>query len=66
VRQYRRTIVEIARDPARRQALRERLDQAREDSPLFDSERFTRDYEALMVRMIERMRTGMQPTHLSA
>jgi predicted O-linked N-acetylglucosamine transferase (SPINDLY family) len=66
VRQYRRTIVEIARDPARRQALRERLDQAREDSPLFDSERFTRDHEALMVRMIERMRTGMQPTHLSA
>ena len=66
VQQYRRTIVDLARDPARRQAMRDRLDRAREDSPLFDSARFTRDYEALMVRMIERHRAGLAPEALPA
>ena len=66
VQQYHRTIVDLARDPARRQALRDRLDQAREDSPLFDSARFTRDYEALLVRMIERQRDGLAPQALPA
>jgi len=66
VQQYHRTIVDLARDPARRQALRDRLDRAREDSPLFDSARFTRDYEALLVRMIERQRAGLAPEALAA
>ena len=65
-RQYHRTIVELARDPQRRQAMRERLDQAREDSPLFDSARFAREYEALLVRMIERQRAGLAPEALPA
>lgn len=66
VQQYRRTIVELARDPVRRQAIRDRLDQAREDSPLFDSARFTRDYEALMVRMIQHHREGLAAQALPA
>jgi predicted O-linked N-acetylglucosamine transferase (SPINDLY family) len=64
--QYIRTIVEIARDPVRRQAMRDRLDQAREDSALFDSARFTRDYESLLTRMIERQRAGLAPQALPA
>ncbi len=66
VPQYQRTIVELARDPQRRQAMRERLDQAREDSPLFDSAGFAREYEALLVRMIERHRAGVAPEALPA
>lgn len=66
VHQYRHTIVELARDPQRRQAMRDRLDQAREDSPLFDSARFTRDYEGLLVRMIERQRAGLPADALPA
>jgi len=66
VQQYRRTIVELARDPARRQVMRERLDQARDDSPLFDSARFTLEYEALLTRMIERQEAGLAPAALAA
>ena len=65
VAQYRRTIVELARDPVRRSALRDRLDEARDHSPLFDSARFTQDYEALLVRMIERQRAGLAPAALA-
>lgn len=65
VAQYRRTIVELARDPVRRSALRDRLDEARDHSPLFDSARFTHDYEALLVRMIERQRAGLAPAALA-
>jgi predicted O-linked N-acetylglucosamine transferase (SPINDLY family) len=42
----------IATDPARLQALRARLGAARESAPLFDSAAFTRDLEALYVRLL--------------
>ena len=47
---YERTALELARDPARLQALREKL--AGRNSPLFDTPRFARDIEALFSEML--------------
>ncbi|ODU10837.1 MAG: hypothetical protein ABS84_02390 [Rubrivivax sp. SCN 71-131] len=63
---YVRTVLALALDPARRSALRQRLAQARNDSPLFDSQRFTRDFEALLLRMMQRHVEGLPPAPLPA
>jgi predicted O-linked N-acetylglucosamine transferase (SPINDLY family) len=63
---YEATVLELAADPARRATLRERLAAARLTSPLFDSERFTRDIEALYLRMAQRHADGLAPDHLAA
>lgn len=63
---YAHTVVELAHDPARRQALREQLVQARSASPLFDSARFTRDIEALYLRMMQRHVDGLPPAPLAS
>jgi len=34
--------------------------------PLFDSEQYTRDFEALLIRMFERDQAGLPPDHLLA
>lgn len=47
---YKDTIKRLALDSARRATLRDVLVRARDTAPLFDSERFTRDYEALLLR----------------
>ena len=39
---------------------------ARTASPLFDSPRFTRDFEALVLRMMERHVDGLPPAALAA
>jgi len=56
----------LAADPARLQTIRARLRAAREDSPLFDSARITRNLEALYGPMSERWRAGLAPAHLEA
>ncbi len=56
----------LARDPDRLRSIRERLAAQRMTSPLFDSERFARDLEALYVRMAERWRAGLAPAALLA
>lgn len=63
---YVRTVAGLVRDPARRAALRQRLIAARADSPLFDSLRFTRDFEALLLRMMQRHVDGLPPAPLPA
>lgn len=63
---YVRTVIELAGDPARRDALRQRLAAARKDSPLFDSLRFTREFEALLLRMMQRHVEGLPPAALPA
>jgi predicted O-linked N-acetylglucosamine transferase (SPINDLY family) len=63
---YARTVVELVHDPARRAALRDRLAAARRHSPLFDSLRFTRDFEALLLRMMQRHVDGLPPAPLAA
>lgn len=66
IEHYAHTVVELAHDPARRQALREQLVQARTASPLFDSAGFTRDIEALYLRMMQRHVDGLGPAPLAA
>ena len=39
---------------------------AREHSPLFDSRRFTRDFEALLLRMMQRHVDALEPAPLPA
>lgn len=63
---YARTVVELAHDAPRLAAMRARLAQARQDSPLFDSLRFTRDFEALLLRMMQRHVDGLPPAPLPA
>ena len=66
VAHYARTVVELAHDPARRARLQATLVEARTQSPLFDSLRFTRDFEALLLRMMQRHVDGLPPAALPA
>jgi predicted O-linked N-acetylglucosamine transferase (SPINDLY family) len=63
---YERLALDLARDPQRLQALRERLALERERCPLFDSARYTRDLEALFVRMFDAWTRGTPPQPLAA
>ncbi|MFO1327007.1 MAG: hypothetical protein U1F56_06590 [Rubrivivax sp.] len=66
IEHYARTVVELAHDPERLQRLRAQLVRARDESPLFDSLRFTRDFEALLLRMMQRHVDGLPPAPLPA
>ena len=66
IEHYARTVVELAHDPERVAAMRAQLVQARTDSPLFDSLRFTRDFEALLLRMMQHHIDGEPPAALPA
>jgi len=59
---YESLALALASDPGRLRALRERLAHNRERCALFDSERYTRDLEALFHRMLERYLRG-EPVH---
>jgi protein O-GlcNAc transferase len=47
---YRERALQLARLPDRLQALRAQLDERRATSPVFDTQRYTRDLEALLMR----------------
>ncbi|MFN3617372.1 MAG: hypothetical protein ACK4TS_05245 [Aquabacterium sp.] len=66
VQGYREMVLKLARDPELRNQLRQRVMDAREHSPLFDSEQFTKDFELLLQRMVMRQREGLAPDHLLA
>jgi len=66
VTHYEHTILQLAAQPAHRQALRERLTAQRAGHPLFDGTRFARDIEALYERMWTRAIAGLPPEHLAA
>ena len=63
---YVQRVLQLARDAGQRTALRGHLERARADAPLFDSERFARDLEALYVRMWAQQEAGQPPVHLVA
>lgn len=62
---YVQRVLQLARDPQQRAAVRAQLQQAREHAPLFDSARFARDLEALYGRMWARHQAGLTPEHLA-
>ncbi|MBI5335638.1 MAG: tetratricopeptide repeat protein [Burkholderiales bacterium] len=63
---YRQRVLELAADPARRRELSERLIANRQTAPLFDGERYARDFEALLLRMLDRQQQGLPADHLPA
>ena len=63
---YRSTVLALASDPHRRQALRMHLEAQRSVNPLFDGARFANDLEQLYRRMWERCIVGLRPEHLPA
>jgi predicted O-linked N-acetylglucosamine transferase (SPINDLY family) len=56
--------IELAADPHRLAAIRQRLAHNRLTTPLFDTPRFTRHIEAAYRAMHERCRAGLPPDHL--
>jgi predicted O-linked N-acetylglucosamine transferase (SPINDLY family) len=63
---YEALALALARDAARLAAMRRRLADNRDRCPLFDSARYTRDLEALFLRMRERSLGAGAPDHLPA
>lgn len=63
---YKRTILRLARDPSLLAALRKKIEAARSTSPLFDSARFTRDFECLLRQMVDRHHNTLSPAHIEA
>lgn len=63
---YERTAIDLAHDRFRLTALRQRLAEARQRSPLFDGRRYARDFEQLLTRMVERHDAGLPPAALPA
>ena len=53
---YEALAVELARDPQRLSALRDKLAANRLSTPLFDTVRFTRDLEDIYVRLVAAQR----------
>jgi predicted O-linked N-acetylglucosamine transferase (SPINDLY family) len=66
VAQYEQTALQLAAQPALREALRARLVAQRAGHPLFDGVRFARDIEALYERMWTRAVAGLPAEHLAA
>ena len=58
--------IALAIDAPALAALRARLESERMTLPLFDAERYTRDFEALLIRMFERHMGGEPPVALAA
>jgi predicted O-linked N-acetylglucosamine transferase (SPINDLY family) len=56
----------LANEPATLAGLKQHLESQRMSLPLFDSDAYVRDYEALLMRMVERAEKGLPPEHLPA
>ncbi len=63
---YRQAILALAADPQVLAEYREHLTSRRMELPLFDSELYTREFEALFMRMWKRWVAGLAPEHLLA
>lgn len=61
---YETLALDLARDPARRITLREKLAAARATSPLFDTPAYTRHLEAAYVAMVARHDAALAPDHI--
>lgn len=61
---YYQRALELARQPEKLQEMKDRLKDPK-SLPLFDSERFVRDFEALLLKAYERQAAGKKPGHLT-
>ena len=60
---YERVAFELATNPTKLAALRQKLAANRLTAPLLDTVRFTRHIEAAYTAMMERLRAGLAPDH---
>jgi predicted O-linked N-acetylglucosamine transferase (SPINDLY family) len=63
--QYEDTASQLAEEPERLAQLRRRLAQNRSSTPLFDTEKYTRNLEAAYEHIHERYRSGAAPEHVN-
>jgi len=63
---YTRSAISYAQDPAALAAVRQRLHDARTTSPLFQGRQYAREFEQLLLRMVERQDAGLAPCPLPA
>lgn len=61
---YVRLAVEFGKNPEQLKLLRQRLEDNRLKSPLFDDERFTLHLETAYETMVERAKNGLKPDHI--
>lgn len=61
---YERLAIALAADPSPLERLRSKLADARASAALFDTPAFTRNLEALFIRMYQRHGAGLTPEHL--
>ena len=62
---YQRQAVALAREPVRLRALRERIEANRATTPLFDTPRYARNFEAALDRMVALREAGRPPEAFS-
>ena len=62
--QYEATAIELASNPARLAEIKERLHRNRLETPLFDTERFTKDLENAYTQIYERYQSDLSPDHI--
>lgn len=63
---YVQQATQLASSPAELTALKAHLESQRTHLPLFDTDRYARDYEALLMRMFQRQQAGLAPAALLA
>ncbi|CAN5144421.1 hypothetical protein BH11PSE9_BH11PSE9_17540 [soil metagenome] len=63
---YVNSAIRLAQSPDELQAAKAHLEVNRMTLPLFDTERYARHYEDLLLRMFERQQAGLAPDHLLA
>ncbi|MEO8300163.1 MAG: nucleotidyltransferase family protein [Rhizomicrobium sp.] len=63
--EYEELALALARDPERLAGLRSKLVRNRNTAPLFDTNRFTRDLEAIYTSMWKRQQSGLAPESFS-
>lgn len=56
---YENRAIELIKDPGQLRLYRQRLADRKSDSPLFDSRRFARDFEALLIDLIQEQRSRL-------
>lgn len=61
---YEALATELAMNPMRLKTIRKNLEEGKSKAPLFDIEKFTRNFENALIRMHERHRAGLPPDHI--
>lgn len=63
--QYQALALKLARDPEYLADVKARVKEGIRNGPLYDTETFTRNYEALMEKAVARFDAGLKPDHIS-